>query len=415
MLNFSTPTRVTLKSASVRKIILVTLLSIVSIVGVMRLGFDTDILGMLPEEVPEVHGLKAQRDVLERGGALIITLECGEDDAGLLEDEAESLADFLKKTGVVGEVRWRPVFEDDPDGLGELMAYLWINGDSKSWDSLISSLEVGKSKEHFQKAIRRLGTVMDMSDMQLASRDPLGFFNHDSARIFKSCESEDGGYGSEDGMMQLVFARPAEPVSGYKATQQWIDQVKHAAEQWRESGDHAWIEIAYTGGPVFTSEVGEGMEKDVRGTVGLTMLLVSLLFWWMQRSLKLLFTLAGMLVLIFTITLGLASFIYGELSMLSVGFASILIGLAVDYGMVVCQEARVSGKKEAQLRTSVTKGITWAALTTAAVFAALCLSSLPSVRQLGVLVALGILAGAVVMLALYIPIVSRMKISPRLH
>lgn len=394
-----------------RKIIVVVLLTLVSVVGLLRLGFDTDILGMLPDEVPEVHGLKAHRDVLERGGALIITLQCGEDDAGLLEDEAESLAGHLKAKGVVGEARWRPVFEEDPDGLGELIAYLWINGNEKEWDELIDGLAESKSKARLKQSIDRLGTVMDMSEMQLSARDPFNFFRHSSAKIFESSESEDGGYASGDGRMHLVFARPVDSVSGYKMTKQWIREVQDAAKDWQQSGDHAWVEIAYTGGPVFTSEVGDGMENDVRGTVGLTLVLVSLLFWYMQRNIKLLFALGGMLILIFVITLGVASLIYGSLSMLSVGFASILIGLAVDYGMVICQEARVASQTEAELRSAVTKGIVWAAITTSAVFAALLFSSLPGVRQLGVLVAIGILAGSIIMLALYVPIVSRMKTS----
>jgi predicted RND superfamily exporter protein len=394
----------------VRKVVIVALLVFVSIGGLLRLGFDTDILAMLPAEVSEVHGLKVHRDVLERGGALIITMECGEEDAGLLADEAESLSGYLKKEGIVGEARWRPVFEEDPDGLGELMAYLWINGDEAQWDALIAGLEEGQSQAKLELALQHLGTVMDVSAMQLSARDPFGFLGHDSARIFDSSESEDGGYEGSDGRMQLVFARPSESVSGYRATRQWIVQVQDAAKAWRQSGDHAWLDLAYTGGPVFTSEVGDGMEKDVRGTVGLTFLLVSLLFWRMQKQVKLLMSLAGMLALIFVVTLGFASLIYGDLSMLSVGFASILIGLAVDYGMVICQEARVSGQNENHLRTAVTKGIVWAAVSTAAVFAALCLSSLPGVRQLGVLVAIGILAGATVMLLLYVPIVSKAKL-----
>ncbi|MEJ6572262.1 MAG: MMPL family transporter [Akkermansiaceae bacterium] len=391
-----------------RKIIIVVLLILGSVVGLFRLGFGTDILEKLPQDVPEVHGLKVYRDTIERGGALIVTLECGKDDAGLLAEEAESLSEHLKAKGVVSEARWRPVFEKDSDGLGELIAYLWVNGDQSEWDGLIDDLGEEKSQLRLEKALQHLGTVMDVSEMQLASRDPFDFLGHDSAKIFE--DSDDSGYQGPDGMIHLVLVRPAQEVTGYTATRKWILSVQDAAEEWRQSGDHLWVDVAYTGGPVFTSEVGNGMEKDVRGTVGLTLLLVSLLFWWMQKQLKLLMSLAGMLVLIFMVTLGFASLIYGELSMFSVGFASILIGLAVDYGMVICQEARVSGQNEAHLRRAVTKGIVWAAVTTAAVFSALCFSSLPGIRQLGALVAIGILAGAAIMLPLYLPIVSKSKL-----
>ncbi|MFK7909317.1 MAG: MMPL family transporter [Akkermansiaceae bacterium] len=394
-----------------RKIIIALALLLVSLAGLLRMGFDTDILAMLPDEEPEVYGLKSYRDVLERGGALIITMECNDEDAGLLVDEADSLSKHLKKSGIVSEARCRPVFEEDTQGLGELIAYVWINGDPSEWDRLLRNFESGKSKETLEQSIERLGTEMDVAAMQLGSRDPLGFFRHSAMGVFRGNDSEGGGYESGNGMLHLVFVRPSDAVSGYRETKRWIEQVKGAARDWREAGDRDWLEIAYTGGPVFTSEVGDGMENDVRGTVGVTLVLVSLLFWWMQRRFWLLIALASMLILIFSLTLGFASLIYGNLSMMSVGFASILIGLAVDYGMVVCQEARVSGQDERQLRQAVTKGILWASVTTSAVFAALCMSSLPGIRQLGVLVAIGILSGAAVILTLYIPIVSRVSVA----
>ena len=187
-----------------RRTVVAILALLISLVGLLRMGFDTDILAMLPGDVPEVHGLTSYRDVLERGGALIVTLECGEDDAGLLSDEAESLSRHLKDAGVVGEARWRPVFEEDPQGLGELIAYLWMNGDSGEWDRLLADLEEGRSKAGLEKSMQRLGAEMDFAAMQMGARDPFGFFRHPTLEVFQSEDAGDSGYESDDGRMQLV-------------------------------------------------------------------------------------------------------------------------------------------------------------------------------------------------------------------
>ena len=140
------------------------------------------------------------------------------------------------------------------------------------------------------------------------------------------------------------------------------------------------------------------MEHDMRGTVGITAGLIALLFWVMQRRLVLLGGLAAVLALAFLTALGLAGWIYGELSIMAAGFAAILIGLAVDYGVLICQEGKVAGRGSAALWRATGATVMWAALTTAVVFLALNRSGLPGIAQLGTVVACGIVAGAALML-----------------
>ena len=78
--------------------------------------------------------------------------------------------------------------------------------------------------------------------------------------------------------------------------------------------------------------------------------------------------------------------------------AAILIGLAVDYGLVICQEAKVAGHDKAELRKAATKPVMFGALTTTVVFLALNLGGLPGMAQLGSIVAIGLSAAAILML-----------------
>lgn len=127
----------------------------------------------------------------------------------------------------------------------------------------------------------------------------------------------------------------------------------------------------------------------------------------MHRRLVPLVWLVCMLAVTFGLTIAIASIVIGELSIMSVGFAAILIGLTIDYGVILYKEARLTPGDTSALRHLVGPSIIWAATTTAAVFFALQFSSFPGIAQLGVLVAIGVLVGSVVMLLFYSPVAAR--------
>ena len=76
--------------------------------GLTRLRFDTDILSMLPGDLPEVKGLKAFHEAFSRDDELILVIEGGEQDAGGLSEAAESLGKQLSTDGVAKQTRWKP-------------------------------------------------------------------------------------------------------------------------------------------------------------------------------------------------------------------------------------------------------------------------------------------------------------------
>ena len=118
-----------------------------------------------------------------------------------------------------------------------------------------------------------------------------------------------------------------------------------------------------------------------------------MLFWWMQRRFSLLLGLTGILILVFAVALGVAGWLYGELSIMALSSIEILIGLAVDYGLVICQEAKVAGHDRKALLRACGKPVAFGALTTTVVFLALNLGGLPGMAQLGSIVAIGLMRG----------------------
>jgi uncharacterized protein len=97
------------------------------------------------------------------------------------------------------------------------------------------------------------------------------------------------------------------------------------------------------------------------------------------------------------VALALGLLIFGRLSMVAIAFSAILVGLGVDFAILIFgryQQARIDGEAYQQaIATSVAKlgrAIFFGALTTAVGFMALILSGAMGFSQLGVMIAIGI-------------------------
>jgi len=376
--------------------------------GLLRLRFDTDILSMLPDELPEVKGLKAFHEAFSRNDEMIVLIEGGESDEGTLGAAAESLGKKLQADGVVKKARWQPSWMSEPDGLSDLLAYLWLNGDPETTQSQAAKLVPGRSEATVKTALAQVATSMDGMDIAMKAHDPFGFLQHPAVTSLTSAAGEGSGeaYESPDGRSHLLFINAPTDMPGYREAAVWIANVRKSVDAWQQT-DGKGLTVRFTGEPAFASEIGQSMEYDLSGSIGITMGLIALLFWWMQRRLSLLAGLTGVLILVFAVAMGVAGWMYGKLSIMALSSAEILIGLAVDYGLVICQEAKVAGHDRKALLAASGRPVLCGALTTTVVFLALNLGGLPGMAQLGTIVAVGLGAAGILMIVLYLPFVAK--------
>src|SRR5947209_8963906 len=103
------------------------------------------------------------------------------------------------------------------------------------------------------------------------------------------------------------------------------------------------------------------------------------------------------LLLCCLVALACGLLIFGELNMVTVGFCAILIGLGVDFAILIYgryQQARDEGTDHAaaveEAVQNLGRAVFFGALTTAVGFLALLLAGSAGFTQLGVLIALGI-------------------------
>ena len=81
-------------------------------------------------------------------------------------------------------------------------------------------------------------------------------------------------------------------------------------------------------------------------------------------------------------------------SVISMGFASILLGVSMDYSILVYHHFASGHDAQANVWALLRRGIWFSAVTTAASFLVLAFSSFPGLRELSALVAAGLIASA---------------------
>ena len=361
---------------------------IISISGLNRLSFATDVLEILPDGIPEVEALQVFREYFDDDHRVILLLK---HDDEIFEEDVAELADHLKKSLPEARIQYRPRFDDDPKSFAKSLARLWADSDPIEVQKFTDRLrEPTQIQALLAESKDKVALSLDQGEATMAAYDPLGFLNHPT---MDQLQGNSFDYQSEDGRFWLVMIANTDLGLEYREHAKWVNQIRESANNWESEG----FTYTLTGGPVFSAEIGSGMEKDMSGTITITSIIVGILFLLTQRSFVQLLVLGAILGLVFLITLGLAGWIYGTLNLVSVGFAAILLGLVIDYGVVIARESS-AGQSPASLRHQMAPGILWAALTTAVVFGILMLSTFKGVQQLGGVVLMGLVVGAVICL-----------------
>ena len=146
------------------------------------------------------------------------------------------------------------------------------------------------------------------------------------------------------------------------------------------------------------------MERDITISVSGTAGIIAFLFWLAHRRIKPMLWLLTLLALILAGTLALGGLIFGAINVVSMGFAAILLGLAVDYAVVHYQEALAHPNLTIpQIRRAIAPSIFWAAVTTISAFLVLNFGGLTGLGQLGTLVGLGVALAACIMIFEFLP------------
>jgi uncharacterized protein len=376
-------------------------------IGAFRLTFDVEVLNLLPSDSPVVQGLQLYQENFANAQELIIALEAPE--ASMAEEAALTLAEKLRQAnGLAAEVWWQPPWNEYPAQTAELTAYLWFNQPPEVFASLLDRLSPPQAVQSLEATRQQLAISFSPEELVRLSYDPFQILEppaeQGSGAVSLSRDPEI--FASRDGRFRLIFVEASSDLRNYRECVRWLAALEDQIAQWRWKNPELSrdVIIGLTGRPAFVSEIAGGMERDIHRSAGGTLLVIGILFALAHRSWRPLLWLLALLAFTLAATFALGGLVFGSLSVVSAGFAAILLGLAADYALVLYQEHRAFPSQPLRtIQRHLAPGIFWSAVSTACAFLLLNAGGLPGLGQLGTLVAMGVLLAAFIMVYVFLP------------
>ena len=385
----------------------VTMLTAVCIaILVTSLRLDSEVFNVLPGRFPSVQGLKIYDHDFEQTRQLTFALVCQPNDVDKLDDFAPVFAERLRQQPWCERVLSGSPMAT-PEGIRDLQSMavpLLLNLEPKVFDETMSILQPDKIRDRLHRLRQQIEAGSPRPQFEL-SFDPLGLIAPALKPFAESTIIEqEQPLTSPDRTMRIFLAVTNQTSLSAFECQRLMRQVN----AFRQTAGQGWtgssLQILVTGRPAFVSEISLSMRYDVVATLLGSIVLVGAIFFAGFRRWLPLVGMAFCLLVSCLIALTFGQLFFGRLSMVSVGFCAILVGLGVDFAILTVgryDQARTDGEPHQRaIATSVAKlgrAVFFGALTTAVGFLALVLSGAMSFSQLGVLIAIGIFVAGLLM------------------
>jgi uncharacterized protein len=410
-------TRLYLWLAAHRRLILaVTLLvTVASLVISSRMDLEEDVLAILPQHDQIVDDYQYAIRKFRQVDRVYFDVGLNRDNS----DELEKAADELYARLVTNSSYARIVYRIEIHGqdksvhlLTGALPNLFTEADAKA---LEPKLEPAAVREYLTVMRRKLAGLEGMVLKDVVASDPVGLSGLVVAKVlplqtgFGEAQLADGRITSADGHHVLLMAEPKLPSSNSGASAALVDDMLGVAGDVERQFPE--VHIAITGGHRMTVDNATLIKGDATRCIflGMAAMLALCLASYRRRWLALVTFLPSMFG---TLLAGVVLMLWqNHFSAIATGFATIAIGITVDYAIYVVYhldnaaglDGEAVGRHIARLVLPVSVG----ALTTMAAFAVMTTSPMHGYQQLGVFGAVGVLfsaAFALVILPLIVPI-----------
>ena len=386
---------------------------------ITRMKLDTEVLNLLPNGFESVEGLKLYNRDFAQVRELTFALVCQPEDVDKLEEFAPDFAESLRQQPWATRVLAGSPMET-PDGIRDLQTIavpLLLNLEPTAFAETISVLQPDKLRERLRRLREEIEAGSPRPQIEL-TLDPLGVVAPALKPFAGNAAVEEGQpLTSPDRTMRVFLVVTNQPTTSAFDAQRLMEDVNAFRSKARETWEGGALEVLVTGRSAYVAEISLSMRHDIVVTIFGSVFLVGGVFYAGFRRWLPLLGMGFSLLFCCIVSLAVGLLIFGELNMVTVGFCAILIGLGVDFAILVYgryQQARDDGLDHEggvdEAIRNLGRPVFFGALTTAVGFLALLLSNSPGFTQLGVLIAIGIFLAGLFMLSiffLFIPSKSR--------
>jgi len=372
-----------------------------------RIKVETDILSLVPEHNRVVEAFKS---TVERFGSVdillaVVRLDSTEDSEGALAF-ADRLAGSLREWNLVNWVEYR--LEDPTVAALPLLDRATLFMTPEELDDLLARVDAPDLHDEAERLRLQLMAPQSVVTKNLLRIDPMGLLPSILSRV------RVGGIGArfdtDTGLIVdpkrttlLMLVKPVEPaqeVAFDRVLAAGLPERVHLAEQrWREEGwEGAAPKVEFTGGYIIALDDTQLIISDLVVGAASSLVGVMLLFLLAFRRR------AALLYAFFPLATGLAlTFVFvdvalGRLNSATSAFAALLIGLGIDFIIVLYGryvEERLGGAEHEQavevIGRSTGVSVLLGAVTTAATFYAFLVTDFRGLSELGLLTGTGIL------------------------
>jgi 1-acyl-sn-glycerol-3-phosphate acyltransferase len=410
-------TRLYLWMASHRPLVLgmTFLITIVSLVLSSRIDLEEDVLAILPQHDQIVDDYQYAIRKFRQIDRVYFDVGINRTDSDKLEQAADELYAGLATNQSYARITYRIEIQGQDKVVHFLtgaLPNLFNEADAKA---LAPKLEPAAVREYLTVMRRKLAGMEGMVLKDVVAADPIGMSSLVVAKVlplqtgFNDAQLADGRITSGDGRHVLVMAEPKLPSSNSGASAALVDDMLRLAKE--VEGHFPGVHVAITGGHRMTVDNATLIKSDATRCIflGMAAMLVLCLTAYRRRWLALvtfLPSLFGTLIAVVVLT-----FWQHHLSAIATGFATIAIGITVDYAIYVIYhldnaaglDSEGVGRHVGRLVLPISVG----ALTTMAAFVVMTSSPMHGYQQLGIFGAVGVLfsaAFALLILPLLVPI-----------
>lgn len=361
---------------------------------------DLSAASLIPDSSPELIRISSFLDINPSSRVTLIEFtSTGPDDVSIMEGMARELEDALTSAGLIEESRSRGL--PRPDKIVSMLPYLFDEGVKAQIEEKSSPEAIAASVKGVRESM--LG-LYGFAPREFLRADPLGWLS-----IFRQMVSSELFSGSsfrpsnlhtypvsEDSRHVALVVRPKFDLYDVQDARDMMLIIEQKfAEMFAPHNGR--INAVVVGGPRFTAENAVTVERDLRVTIALSLVALSVIYLFTVRSFASLWLLLTPVIAVVFAGSAL-SFVWPTTAGIALAFGAAVLGIAVDFAVLIHFALRRNRDVMSRpaVVASVSRPMFFSASLCIASFAVLLFSGLPALRQLGFFAGTSLVAGVII-------------------
>lgn len=365
-----------------------------------QIKFEEDITKFIPTEFKNEDAQKVLKTVNYADKIVVLLSKDSRSSTDQLTDFAAEFVDSLDSNfnhwiaSVQGKVEENDLMKTLDFVYNNLPLFL----SPEDYDRIEQKIQKDSIAATILAGYKTLLSPSGIATKNMLLKDPLGF-SYLALKRFQEL-TFGGAFTLHNGFILsgnknhiLLFINPLVASSETAENALFVAALKETSQHLMEKYQ-AKLTCEFYGGAVIAVENAQQIKRDIQLTVGitLTLLLILLIFFYKKIALPIILltpTVLGGLLAVAALFL-----IRGEISAISLGIGSVLLGVTLDYSLHILTHIRNHGSIE-QVYKNLTRPILMSSLTTMCAFLCLLFLKSQALQDLGIFAAISVLSAAV--------------------